>query len=218
MNLKEYRFFNIPLYKLILLIIISLSIFFLLRELSPAQTIQLLQHYPSWAVLISISLNILISLAGILPSVFLTGANTLVFGLFLGGIISWLGEILGALISFFFYRYFLRPTQTAESSYEKLNSLLPFETETASFRLILIARILPMIPSGLVNLVGALSPLTTIKFLTATALGKAPSLLLETFIGHDIFHWREYWPRLILLLLLTGIIYYIIKRKTYFKK
>lgn len=68
------------------------------------QTIDLFLAYESIAVVISIVLNIVISVLGVVPSVFLTAANLAVFGLWGGIGVSFIGEVIGALIAFFLYR------------------------------------------------------------------------------------------------------------------
>jgi uncharacterized membrane protein YdjX (TVP38/TMEM64 family) len=62
----------------------------------------------SWgliAVLASILLNIVISISGVLPSIFLSGANAIVFGLMGGFAVSLTGEVLGASLAFLLYRW-----------------------------------------------------------------------------------------------------------------
>lgn len=198
--------------RIILLILLTLVLLFIFRRFSPAETVSLFERHYFWAVPLSLGLNILISLTGILPSLFLTGANTLVFGFLGGGVLSWCGEILGAGISFLLYRYFL--VVPSEGSILNNRWLKPLRSITAKdgFTALLIARVLPMIPSGLINLLAALSPVPFRTFLLATALGKAPSLFLEAFIGHDLFLWRENWPRLLAFLGLTAVLYYSIRR------
>lgn len=182
------------------------------RQFSLEDTISLLKEFPSLAVVISLALNLLISLSGLLPSVFLTGANTHIFGLFWGGAISWLGEILGALLSFLFYRYLLGESARKLLRQYPYFGFLQNIQENNGLRIILTARILPLVPSGLVNLLGAVSPLRLPVFLLATALGKVPSLVLEAYIGYDLYVWQERWPRLLLMLALAGLVYVVTGR------
>ena len=68
------------------------------------QIIALLHTYENGAYFISIAINILISILGIVPSVFLTAANLAVFGFWKGTLLSFAGEAIGAIISFVLYR------------------------------------------------------------------------------------------------------------------
>ena len=49
-----------------------------------------------WAIPLNLLVNTLLNLAGFIPSVFITTTNVLVWGPIWGGLLSWLGEILGA--------------------------------------------------------------------------------------------------------------------------
>ena len=66
--------------------------------------LQLFEQAGWLAVFISIFVSIVVSIAGVLPSVFVTIANLLFFGLVNGLVVSILGEAFGAIISFMLYR------------------------------------------------------------------------------------------------------------------
>ena len=78
------------------------------------QVITLLSTYEELAIVISIFLNIIISILGLVPSVFLTAANIVVFGLVEGTIISLIGEAMGAVVSFILYCKGLRKFSSAK--------------------------------------------------------------------------------------------------------
>ena len=63
------------------------------------QILQWFENSRIYAVWISIFLNIIISVLGIVPSVFITAANISFFGFKNGLFLSILGEALGAIIS-----------------------------------------------------------------------------------------------------------------------
>ncbi|WP_246010927.1 hypothetical protein [Brevibacillus nitrificans] len=68
----------------------------------------------SWGILGimgSIVLNIIISVAGVFPSIFLSGANAIVYGLVGGFFVSLTGEVLGATVAFLLYRYGLQKSK-----------------------------------------------------------------------------------------------------------
>ena len=54
--------------------------------------IEIFQKFSSIAIIISLILSIIIAVIGVLPSMFLTGANIIFFGTINGFIISILGE------------------------------------------------------------------------------------------------------------------------------
>ena len=59
-----------------------------------------LRSFGPWAIVISFLLDVFINAASIFPSIFLSTANGLIFGLPLGILISWLAETVGVVISF----------------------------------------------------------------------------------------------------------------------
>ncbi|MDQ7864664.1 hypothetical protein RCO48_36895 [Peribacillus frigoritolerans] len=63
-------------------------------------------YYPAalFSIAVSLVFNILISVLGFIPSVFITAANISVFGFEKGLILSYIGEIAGAVVSFWLYR------------------------------------------------------------------------------------------------------------------
>ncbi|QNB46255.1 TVP38/TMEM64 family protein [Thermanaerosceptrum fracticalcis] len=193
--------------KILLVVFFSVSMLFSLRYINLTQLVSFLQQYRSWAFFISIGLNVLISVSGLLPSVFLSGANALVFGLFWGGVVSWLGEVTGAVLSFLFYRYFVDSSLHVLAEQTTPYRFLQNFTPANGFKAVMVARLLPLIPSGLVNLLAALTRIPLTTFVAATALGKIPSLVFETFVGHDLLLWQTYWPRLLVLLFLSALVY-----------
>lgn len=166
-----------------------------------------IRSFGPWAILISLVLSILLTLAAFLPSVFLSGANAVVFGLFWGGIISWLGEIIGAAIAFLFYRFLGRRAVTKLIEKKENLAYLDKLSSEKGFVVVLLARLAPFMPSSLVNLLGGISSISFSTFILATALGKAPSLVLETFIGHDLIFFSENQGRLAISLSIVVVFY-----------
>ena len=66
--------------------------------------LRLLSEYSQYAIIISILISIIIAILGLVPSVFVTGANLIFFGPFLGFIVSLAGETIGNYISFKLYK------------------------------------------------------------------------------------------------------------------
>ncbi len=146
-------------------------------------------EFGSIAVLISITLNIVISVLGVVPSVFLTAANLAVFGLWGGIVVSFIGEVIGAIIAFFLYRKGFRQLKDRKGfSHPKVQRLLVASGKD-SFLLILSLRIMPFVPSGLVTFIAAIGKTPWTIFAAASSLGKIPAILIEGFSVYQVIEW-----------------------------
>ncbi|MGN1387597.1 MAG: TVP38/TMEM64 family protein [Bacillus sp. (in: firmicutes)] len=155
------------------------------------QVISILATYEELAVVISILLNIIISILGFVPSVFLTAANIAIFGLLQGTIISLIGEAMGAVISFILYRKgFSRLSKSKFFSHPKISRLLHASSREA-FLLILSLRIMPFMPSGVVTFIAAIGTTPFFVFVAASTVGKIPALLLEVYSVNQLIQWTR---------------------------
>lgn len=116
-----------------------------------------IQSFGPMAMLISMVLDIFVNAVGFLPSIFISTANGLVFGMWPGIIISWLAETIGVVISFYIMRYFLR--DTADKLIAKSSVLMKVDDFSGKngFVVMLFARSLPYFPSGVITALGAIS-------------------------------------------------------------
>lgn len=171
-----------------------------------------LRSFGPWAILISFLLDILINAGSIFPSIFLSTANGLIFGLPLGILISWLAETTGVVISFFLMRFFFR--SAAEAIIAKSNCLQNIDEASGKHGLewMAFARALPYFPSGILTAVGAVSRISARDYIIANLIGKFPSTALEVVIGHDIVNFQENSHRLTILILLVACIFYGYKK------
>ncbi|EPZ37161.1 MULTISPECIES: TVP38/TMEM64 family protein [Anoxybacillus] len=166
--------------------------------------ITLFHTYESVAYLISIAINIVISILGVVPSVFLTAANLAVFGFWKGTFVSFVGEAVGAIVSFVLYRKgFRKLSETKWFSYPKVKRLLAAEGVEA-FSLVLSLRLLPFVPSGLVTFVSAIGRMSLLLFLVASSLGKLPALLLEAYSVYQVMNWT--WQGKVILALISAFL------------
>ncbi|MDM5336274.1 VTT domain-containing protein [Fictibacillus enclensis] len=148
-----------------------------------------LVSYGQVAVIISIFLNVVISVLGIVPSVFLTAANLAVFGLWPGMAVSFAGEAIGAVVSFVLYRKgFRNATEWKAMHHPKIKQLLEARGKEA-FMLILALRILPFMPSGVVTFVAAVGKSSLLLFVLASSIGKIPAILIEGYSVYQLIQW-----------------------------
>ncbi|USK62388.1 TVP38/TMEM64 family protein [Peribacillus asahii] len=166
------------------------------------------------SIFVSILLNIIISIFGVIPSIFLTASNITFFGFETGILISYIGECAGAGISFLLYRkgvQYVKNSIPANSRY--LNKLTQSKGKEA-FLLVVSLRLFPLMPSGLINLGAALSQISTLHFILASAIGKIPAMLIEGYSIKEVLSWeKEGKIFLSIISLLIFFIYWLIKRK-----
>lgn len=171
------------------------------------EIVEFLQPFGLWAMLISFVVNVLINALGFLPSIFISTANGVLFGIGPGILISWLAECTGVIIGFLLMRGVLR--HSAEQMISKspyLKKVDEFSSHNG-FKLMLFARALPYFPSGVISAVGAVSSISVKDYVLATLLGKFPSTALEVVIGHDLVNYEQNMVRLTVVVLLVIVIY-----------
>lgn len=148
--------------------------------------INIFNQYSELAIFISLFISVIIALLGIVPSVFVTGANIVFFGPINGFLISLLGEVIGGWISFKVYRKGINKfAGNIEGKYELIDKIVKSEGKSVGI-LIFEGRLIPFIPSGLVTLAAAMSKVNSFTFIISTFLGKIPSILLEVLASYGV--------------------------------
>lgn len=137
-----------------------------------------------------------------IPFVVVAGTNVAIFGLKWGFVVNYSMSCLAAAACFLFARYF--GYDWVEKRIERYPVVTKFSKrmESQGFVYVLIGRLIPILPSSMVNLAAGLTRISFNQFLFGTLLGKLPIVLLESLIAHDLFHFHKYKGRLILLILI----------------
>ena len=179
----------------------------MIREQELEGLIAYLQSFGVWAVFVSFFIDVVINIVGFLPSIFISTANGLIFGLFWGTVISWLAETTGVVISFWAMRVLFRTM--AMHLIEKSKTLSRLD-QYESWQAVAVARAIPYMPNGLVTAVSALSSMPFERHLLGSLIGKLPSVALEVCVGHDIVRMGEHAERLTIIIVVVALIYGII--------
>lgn len=149
----------------------------------------------------------IIALLGVVPSVFVTGANIIFFGPIEGFLISLLGEVIGGFISFKVYRRGIKKfVGSIKGRYELIDRIINGEGRSLGI-LIFEGRLVPFIPSGLVTLAASMSKVNSLTFILATLLGKIPSILLEVLASYGVIIASEKNFKLVVSLLSVLLIF-----------
>lgn len=166
-----------------------------------------LRSFGNGGIFVTLALFVVMTFTIVFPFMILSGAAGIVYGLFWGIIISWAGEVIGALFMFVFARYFFR--HAVEGWIVKSPYLKQVDDYSAAngFKALLIARLLPLAPSGIITAVAAISRISFRDFLLATLLGKLPPVVIKVLMGHDIVYAGENMTRLIAVVALVIALY-----------
>ncbi|EMA6343864.1 TVP38/TMEM64 family protein [Bacillus cytotoxicus] len=166
-----------------------------------------LKEHSAIAIPLSILFNIVISLLGVIPSIFLTAINVQLFGVLDGTMISITGEALGAIVSFYLYRLGLQKfTRDKINDYPKIQRLLYVKGKEA-FLLVLSFRLVPFIPSSIITLFAALGKISLLSFSIASTIGKIPALLIEVYSAYHVINGTNEAKWMITIASCIGIIY-----------
>jgi uncharacterized membrane protein YdjX (TVP38/TMEM64 family) len=176
------------------------------------EIINYIRSFGPYAMLVSFLIVVFINSVAVLPNIFVLAANGIIFGVVGGTIISWLAESVGVTISFLFMRYFFRDYAHSLLVRSKGLAKLDEYSGRKGFLIMLIARCIPFIPSGIITAVAALSSIGLLDYILATFIGKLPSAFIEVTIGHDLFHYRDHMDRLFILGVISVVSYYLFLR------
>lgn len=166
-----------------------------------------IRGYGGWAVIASIFLSIIMTFGLIVPFVVLSTANGLVFGLGWGTAVSWAGEVIGAVVVFSLYRCYFRPAVIKHCALSKYWHYLDKLGDEHGFLTVLIGRIFPVVPSGVLTAAASVSTITFWDFTLATLIGKIPSVFVKVLVGYNLFYFADHKGRFMGGLLLLFSLY-----------
>ena len=171
------------------------------------ETIDYIRSFGMWAMFFSFWMDVLVNALGFLPSIFISTANGILFGVIPGILVSWLAETAGVIISFLLMRTVLR--STAEKLIHKSSYLQQVDdfSGTNGFKLMLLARTIPYFPSGIITALGAVSRIRVGDYILSNLIGKFPSTALEVLIGHDAVLFEQHMGRLTMIVITATLLY-----------
>jgi uncharacterized membrane protein YdjX (TVP38/TMEM64 family) len=162
----------------------------------------------------SVGLMVLQSIVAPLPSFVIAAANGMVFGVFWGTVISWIGGMAGAILNFWIARklghaFFQKWTK-------KANAMKHIDKISGKngFLVILVTRLVPIISFDAISLLAGLSSIRTSSFLIATGIGQLPGTIMYVLVGHDLANIETYQNRLWVVSLILISLIIIIKLRS----
>ena len=184
------------------------ELFTLLASGDIPATVEYIRSFGEWAVVFAFLLTLFTNALGFPPAVIFSTANVILFGIIPGIILSCVAETVGVTIAFVLMRFYFR--EAAEKAIAKSPFLAKVDRYSGSkgFFIMLIGRMVPYLPSAVMNAVGALSSIRFRDYVLASLVGKFPSTGIEAIIGHDIIMQQEDHTRLVIVVICAGILIY----------
>ena len=192
---------------------------------------QLSDIISSWGIaapLMSILLMVLQSVIAPLPAMLITAANGLLFGVFWGTVISWIGAMCGALVSYGIARWFFDNYARKLLSAKRIMEYVERISARHGFMIVLIARLFPHVSFDTISYAAGLSTIRTRHFVLATGIGMLPATIVYTVFGHEISKLKQYstvlliFSSIIIIVLITlwilGSLFLKKKPKTIFSR
>lgn len=129
------------------------------------------------------------------PLVSLLVVHIIAFGLWEGILFSWIGTFIGSVVCFYLGRfllhdYFQRIWQRYEKKYRKWIRM----SEDFGFWGIFFLRHIPVIPSNIISLVGAFSPMTQRAYIFSSILGNLSMVWLYALVSTGIIDASQLLP------------------------
>lgn len=184
------------------------DLFAMLASGDISATVEYIRSFGDWAIVFAFLLTLFTNTLGFPPAVIFSTANVILFGIVPGIVLACVAETVGATIAFILIRFYFRePAEKAIAKSPFLSKIDQY-SGTKGFFVMLIGRMVPYLPSALLNAVGALSSIKLREYVIASFVGKFPSTGIEAIIGHDLIMKQEDHTRLITVIIAAGILIY----------
>ena len=129
---------------------------------------------------------VIMALFPVIPYPLIGGVLGAAFGPVLGGLMTWVGSSVASLLMFLFVRYGYQEWGKKVLHGHKSVAKITEQFEKNAFLTITFARLLPFVPSFLINSYAALSRVSFRVYAIASSLGKIPAMLLFATVGDGL--------------------------------
>nr|WP_050980549.1 TVP38/TMEM64 family protein [Alkalibacillus haloalkaliphilus] len=178
--------------------------------------IQLLEFYGSFGPLPGILLPFIEAFIPVLPIIVFILANSVVYGLVMGFLFSWMGSLAGAILVFILVRKSERFRWVRRIKYQRHIQKITSFFDRRGFGPLFLLLCFPFSPSALLNVVAAFTKMSIQQVILALALGKAVMIFSVSYVGDSIASFAQNPVRTIILGVAIGLFWllgkYIEKR------
>lgn len=144
------------------------------------------QQTKDHSIFLTIFIATLFALFPILPFPIIGAIIGAMYGTFLGGFVTWVASTSASIIMFLFIRFVFQAWGLLIIHRYKKLEMVTAMFERNAFITILVSRLIPFIPSIVINAYSAVSRVSFINYTIASSLGKIPAMLLFAVLGHSV--------------------------------
>ena len=174
--------------------------------------LNLVTQYKELGFLAPIVLALLESIFPFLPLVLIVAFNTGIYGFWLGFLLSYVGNLLGSILVFFFFRFLERSRLIGHLIHGKrLAKILHWVVMQPPAFLIVVSA-LPFTPSSFINIAFGLSGYSKRRYVVSIALGKFVMIALLAAFGNTLTRLDEHPLIIVLSVAILGLAYYLSHR------
>lgn len=170
-----------------------------------------LLSFGAWAVIISIIVMIIQTIATPVPLFLVAGANGFIFGVAWGMVITLVGALLGATVAFYMARVIARDYFS-----RRLSKYMPQVDEMSNksgAKVIFLARLVPILPSSIISYAAGLSKVSFSAFFVASVFGKLPEIVIYTILGHSLERAEGLITRVTVIIILISLLCFSLSSK-----
>lgn len=168
------------------------------------------------SLLFGFSLIVLESIIPMLPLALFIALNMILFGNFLGFILSWVATIIGCIISYFIFKKGLSfKIYKNIDKHPRLEKIVK-SIKNIKFSNLVIILAIPFTPAFSINIAAGLSRMNLKKFIFALIISKMSIVYFWGYIGSTLIESLmdiEVLIKLVLILLITFILSKVVLRK-----
>ncbi|MBC7075680.1 MAG: TVP38/TMEM64 family protein [Syntrophomonadaceae bacterium] len=186
-----------------------------INNISIAMVSNYIKGFGFIAPLIAFCIFIVQAALPIFPYIILAAAGGLLFGFKMGFLLSWLGALVGACLAYWFCKQ-LGSEWTINTIRSRFGYDLRNINNNLAFWVIILARIIPVTPTPIINAAAALGGVPFWNFFLSSAIGKIPAALLYTGLGLCLFKLQDIKLTLCILAFIIVIVFighYLTKSK-----
>jgi uncharacterized membrane protein YdjX (TVP38/TMEM64 family) len=138
------------------------------------------------SIFFTMFIGTLFALFPIIPFPIIGGIIGAMYGTLLGGFVTWVASTAASIIMFIFIRFVFQSWGLKIIHRYKRLEMITLMFERNAFITILVSRLIPFIPSIVVNAYSAVSRVSFFSYALASSLGKIPAMLLFAVLGHSL--------------------------------